>query len=906
VKVTKPGLLVLLWLASAPWAAAQTFNIGANFGSVSGGDSGDVNLVPPDSMGSVGPQNWVTFVNGQYRVYNKLGTQLQTQTDTGFWQAAGLSNVNNLSDPRILYDPVSSRWFAVQITINESTNNRILIGRSDTSNPAGSWQAVTLTTSNNRFADQPTLGLDANGLYVSTNNFTSSTGSFSNVGIYSVPKADLLASTPSLARLTSFANTDATQYGFSLQPAVNFASTVSETPIVSTQSGQLVRSTLTGTTAAGASLSTTTTINVASTSNPPPATQPNGQSVQANDVRLDSTVYRIGDLLYLVHGTNQSGRAAVRWTVLNSSTNAVVQEGTISDPNLSFYYPSIAVNKDGDAVIAFSGSSSSQFIASYAVASTAGSTLNFGAPVKLTADSLLGNYGVSFDSPPFRWGDYSATNVDPADPGIFWTIQERSTTTSNRWQTQVTEIIPTKAGEIRWKAAADGNWTDSANWFNGAAPGPTDHAIYSREGTPYTITFSPGSTANDRASIRQGTVTFNIPGGSYSLTNGTTATPSLSIAEFQGIANLTISGGGTVQSVHTMLAGTAGGSGTLTVTGAPTAWANSGNVFVGGTSTAAGGTGTINVAAGASAMVGGTMTLWNSASAVTVNGATLSVAGLSNAPGTNPTVTLTDPAGGTALTVTHGQGTSYSGMIAGTGSVVKSGSGAWALAGANTYSGGTTVSGGTLQATNATGSATGSGSVTVQASGTLAGTGAVVPDTGTPANNRVTVAGTVQPGLNIATGYLTLGSASATARVQVNGAFTWTFSSTGPSSSTFGGSDTNDPTNQSRLVVNGDLTMTPATFNVVGLSGLSFNNSQPYSWRVATGTGTVITGATQPTFTVTGLNTGGGSFFLSGGAGAVVLGFSPISPVPEPATILILCVLACGTVQMVRRLALTS
>src|SRR5438105_2861044 len=151
----KPGrlthwlVLVLLWLATVPRAAGQTFNIGANFGSVSGGGSGDVSLFPPDTMGAVGPRNWVTFVNGQYRVYDKLGTQLQTSTDTAFWQAAGLSNVNDVFDPRILYDPLTSRWFAVQATGNESINNRILIARSDTSNPAGPWKAVALTTSNN-------------------------------------------------------------------------------------------------------------------------------------------------------------------------------------------------------------------------------------------------------------------------------------------------------------------------------------------------------------------------------------------------------------------------------------------------------------------------------------------------------------------------------------------------------------------------------------------------------------------------------------------------------------------------------------------------------------------------------------------------------------------------------------
>ena len=43
----------------------------------------------------------------------------------------------------------------------------------------------------------------------------------------------------------------------------------------------------------------------------------------------------------------------------------------------------------------------------------------------------------------------------------------------------------------------------------------------------------------------------------------------------------------------------------------------------------------------------------------------------------------------------------------------------------------------------------------------MAGTGTIVPDTGTPANNTVTVSGTVQPGSDTATGILTVGSTKA-------------------------------------------------------------------------------------------------------------------------------------------------
>jgi len=234
----------------------------------------------------------------------------------------------------------------------------------------------------------------------------------------------------------------------------------------------------------------------------------------------------------------------------------------------------------------------------------------------------------------------------------------------------------------------------------------------------------------------------------------------------------------------------------------------------------------------------------------------------------------------------------------GSNGITHSGQGTLVLSGANTYSGGTTVSGGTLRTANSpTSSATGSGPVTVAPGATLSGTGTIIPNTGTPANNTVTVNGKVKPGTDSATGYLTLGSGAAAATVSVTGTHSWSLSSAGVSSTTPGGSDTNDPNNQSRLVVNGSLLYAPASIDIVGLAGLSFDNTQSYSWRVATATNGVTIGG-QPTFNATGLNTGSGSFFLSSTFNSVFVSFSPT---PEPGSILLIAAIGAGAVGIGRR-----
>jgi hypothetical protein len=128
------------------------------------------------------------------------------ETDTNFWLAAGISSsvVNaGLSDTRVIYDPLSGHWFAVEIT-TPNMGNQVLIGRSDGTDPSGTWRAVNFT-GDSGFADYPTLGVDANAVYVGTNNFTNGgrTGTDKSVTMNVFPKADLLLSPPSVAHETT-------------------------------------------------------------------------------------------------------------------------------------------------------------------------------------------------------------------------------------------------------------------------------------------------------------------------------------------------------------------------------------------------------------------------------------------------------------------------------------------------------------------------------------------------------------------------------------------------------------------------------------------------------------------------------------------------------------------------------
>ena len=455
----KPVTLVAVATAALSFstsAKAATLTIGKNFtGSTFLTDS---SATPPDSMGAVGPSEFVELINGRYSVYNKTtGTSVQTSTLAEFWENAGINNLNPLTlDPRVLYDQASGRWFASGIDLNPSSlaNNNLLLAVSNSSDPTAGWKgfAFPAAPTKTQVADFPTLGVDANGVYLSADllDATGTELTFTGATINSIPKADILNSTPTVVNRSSFEISDPNTYGFSRQPAVNFGSSDGREALLGTQlqlslsdiSNVFKRSNIFNASTPSASLSSPVNVTVNSYSDAPNATQPDGTTdLDTGDSRFRSFVHQVGNSLWAVHGINADGRAAIRWYEIDKNTNAVLQSSTIGDPDRDYYYPSIAVNQFGNVVIGFNRSGLTEFVSSYAVVgNTIDGVTTFSSPILLK--SGVANYSLGNK----RWGDYSATTVDPNDPSIFWTIQAVASA-PNTWSTQITEIKITTVPE---------------------------------------------------------------------------------------------------------------------------------------------------------------------------------------------------------------------------------------------------------------------------------------------------------------------------------------------------------------------------------------------------------------------------------------------------------------------------
>jgi hypothetical protein len=183
-----------------------------------------------------------------------------------------------------------------------------------------------------------------------------------------------------------------------------------------------------------------------------------GSSQQINllDDRMGGqVVYREG-LLWCAHTiwlpSGTPTRSAVQWWQLN--TNGVsMQRGYIEDTTAktNYAYPSIAVNRFRDVLIGFSSFATNQYAsANYAFRACNDGVGTIQAPTLLKAGASP--YWKNDGAGQNRWGDYSASQVDPVSDTDLWTIQEYARqyvgTLTNRsgrfglWWGMVAPVLP--------------------------------------------------------------------------------------------------------------------------------------------------------------------------------------------------------------------------------------------------------------------------------------------------------------------------------------------------------------------------------------------------------------------------------------------------------------------------------
>ncbi len=427
--------------------------------------------IPPDSNAIVGPSHVVEFINGAFTVYSKTGNGVVGSvaatpvapriTDGAFWNGITHDATYNaatisagISDPKAIFDKNTNTYFAVEINVS-STNNVVLVARTAPgSNPAvlSNWKGTSYVGRASNFVDYPMLGVDANAVYISTNDFASSSGGFVGTTLGVIPKTNLTAATPVTTNKTLLTNV--TNIGSTPQPVIDWSVTKGNGVFVGVGGATTMRiADIAGTTGSGATVvggsATSVTVNTYSTALSD-GFQPDGTAqLDTSDGRQTKAAWQVGSDLWTVHSVVNAGlngnRATLNWYRFNAATNTLISQGAIgnSSGNFDYFNPSIAANSLGDVVISFTRSGNASTGAagdagSYAVAGTTlGAVTTFGSDIALQP-GLVNNYHV-IGGAGERWGDYSAVSLDPSDDLSFWVANEYALS-SNRWAVNIAQL----------------------------------------------------------------------------------------------------------------------------------------------------------------------------------------------------------------------------------------------------------------------------------------------------------------------------------------------------------------------------------------------------------------------------------------------------------------------------------
>jgi uncharacterized repeat protein (TIGR01451 family) len=437
----------------------------------------DTGAFPPDSMGTVGPTQFITFVNGRIRSFTKAGVAdgvINADPDVFFSSVSTPVSppvvLDFTSDPQIRYDRFSGRWFmsiidvpCTNATCTTTAVNRWLLAVSDAaSNGTISGSTVWTffefqTDASGDFCDYPSLGIDVNALYVGCNIF-SGAGSFVGTNGYVIQKTSTLGAGP--LTVTMFAGLAAGAGAGPESPrgVDNFDPGATEGYFVGPDNATFSTIMFRRVSNPG-SLTPTISGNIAVTV--PTTTTPNPVehlgNTGGNNGRLDSLDDRFfqamirNGRLWAAHNfrVNATGvaattpaasvRNATRWYEFQNltTTPTVVQSGTVFDnaatraASRQYWIPSVVVTGQGHSVIGMSMAGTPVGATPVFVGRLAGDTLGTmtGPPTvaAVTYGTTTANYNPPSDpggASGRRWGDYSFTVVDPLDDMTVWTIQE--------------------------------------------------------------------------------------------------------------------------------------------------------------------------------------------------------------------------------------------------------------------------------------------------------------------------------------------------------------------------------------------------------------------------------------------------------------------------------------------------
>lgn len=439
--------------AATLFSTIEAFNFDDN-----GSETGFV-FIPPDPIGVAGPNHLVAVVNVMIDWYLKDGTRQFRDALQDFF--APLSPLTFTFDPKVIYDQYEDRFVVVTLEQtavadgDPANTSRILLAVSDDANPNGTWHFHAINSMINigffpHWADYPGFAVDEEAVYITCNMFPFLIGvggvrlwivdkGVGSGGFYDGGSASVTVHNPYASAANEATTQPAHVFGSGgVGPGIgNFLVSYSGFTDGTNEAVQVVRvDDPLGSPSFTQEFVPVGNIDNTSISTLPDAPQ-SGTSdlIEVNDRRALHAVWRNNELWMTTTILPNSGpdvnQTTAHWFKLNTSAIpspiTLADQGNIGGEDIASgtytFFPSVAVDQNGNAGFGFSASASTIFAGAYytgRLSSDPAGTVQSSGTLRAGQDFYLRTFGGERN----RWGDYSGMSVDPSDDLTFWVFNE--------------------------------------------------------------------------------------------------------------------------------------------------------------------------------------------------------------------------------------------------------------------------------------------------------------------------------------------------------------------------------------------------------------------------------------------------------------------------------------------------
>jgi hypothetical protein len=408
---------------------------------------------PPDVQVGAGAKYVVEMVNLDGAVYAKNGTLLKSFGLEFLFdpRVKGFQGSDvRMSDPTLLFDNASGRWFA---SISDIDTHSIRVAVSETDDPKEVWRIYNFPFGGdaNSCSDQPFIGVSKDKFVVTANDWDNDCNwrsdnkppEFRGVQFAVADKTDLLRGSRSVRAVQS----EPELSYFSLHPVLTLSptsllliATVDDFNRTNAQvfyiDGPLydlhinlvfypIQDSHVPSDGVQPTIQSTTQITIGKY-----------PKVSTGDARIQSAVWYQGRLWLAFNdscfvGGDTKSRSCVRLIEVDTVTSKVIQDFDIGAVGSSLYYPAISLDRAGNLGLIFGYSSPSIYpsvLVSTQLSTDELSSIRDPQTLRLGTANELSN----------RYGDYFAASSDPSTTSVIWIAGEYHLTAT--WSTFIGQM----------------------------------------------------------------------------------------------------------------------------------------------------------------------------------------------------------------------------------------------------------------------------------------------------------------------------------------------------------------------------------------------------------------------------------------------------------------------------------